>query len=39
VKIGSVGGKEFAVNDVKMDLAEMQNVYYGTFQKVIEGDL
>ncbi len=38
VKIGSVGGKEFAVNDVKMDLAEMQNVYYGTFQKVIEGD-
>jgi hypothetical protein len=24
---------------VKMDLAEMQNVYYGTFQKVIEGDL
>ena len=38
-KIGSVGGKEFVVNDVKMDLAEMQNVYYGTFQKVIEGDL
>ena len=38
-KIGSVGGKVFAVNDVKMDLAEMQNVYYGTFQKVIEGDL
>jgi phosphoribosylformylglycinamidine synthase len=39
VKIGSVGGKEFAVNDVKMNLVEMQNVYYGTFQKVIEGDL
>lgn len=38
-KIGNVGGKVFAVNDVKMDLAEMQNVYYGTFQKVIEGDL
>lgn len=38
-KIGSVGGKEFAVNDVKMDLADMQNIYYGTFQKVIEGDL
>jgi len=39
VKIGSVGGKEFAVNDVKMNLSDMQNVYYGTFQKVIEGDL
>lgn len=38
-KIGSVGGKEFAVNDVKMNLADMQNIYYGTFQKVIEGDL
>ena len=39
MKIGSVGGKEFAVNDVKMNLSDMQNVYYGTFQKVIEGDL
>jgi phosphoribosylformylglycinamidine synthase len=39
VKIGSVGGKEFAVNDVNMNLADMQNIYYGTFQKVIEGDL
>jgi len=38
-KIGSVGGKEFAVNDVKMNLADMQNIYYGMFQKVIEGDL
>lgn len=39
IKIGSVGGKEFALNDVKMNLADMQNIYYGTFQKVIEGDL
>lgn len=38
-KIGTVGGDTFALNDVKMNLSDMQNVYYGTFQKVIEGDL
>jgi phosphoribosylformylglycinamidine synthase subunit PurL len=38
-KIGTVGGREFIVNDVKMNLSDMQNIYYGTFQKVIEGDL
>jgi len=38
-KIGTVGGVTFALNDVKMDLAAMQEIYYGTFKKVIEGDL
>lgn len=38
-KIGTVGGSAFALNDVKMDLAAMQEIYYGTFKKVIEGDL
>jgi len=38
-KIGTVGGDIFALNDVKMNLADMQEVYYTTFAKVIEGDL
>ncbi len=38
-KIGSVGGDTFTINDVSMRLPEMQNIYYNTFQKVIEGDL
>jgi len=38
-KIGTVGGNTFELNDVKMNLADMQEVYYTTFAKVIEGDL
>ena len=38
-KIGTIGGDVFALNDVKMNLADMQEIYYGTFRKVIEGDL
>lgn len=38
-KIGTVGGAEFVLNDVQMNLSEMQNVYYNTFKKVVEGDL
>jgi phosphoribosylformylglycinamidine synthase subunit PurL len=38
-KIGTVGGDTFTVNDVTMRLPEMQNIYYNTFKKVIEGDL
>jgi hypothetical protein len=38
-KIGTVGGDTFAVNDVTMNLADMQSVYYNTFKQVIEGDL
>ncbi|MDD5051682.1 MAG: phosphoribosylformylglycinamidine synthase subunit PurL [Sulfuricurvum sp.] len=38
-KIGTVGGDTFSVNDVTMRLPEMQNIYYNTFKKVIEGDL
>ncbi|MDO9207092.1 MAG: phosphoribosylformylglycinamidine synthase subunit PurL [Sulfuricurvum sp.] len=38
-KIGTVGGEMFALNDVKMNLADMQEIYYTTFAKVIEGDL
>lgn len=38
-KIGTIGGDTFTLNDVTMNLPDMQNVYYGTFQKVIEGDL
>lgn len=38
-KIGTVGGTAFTLNDVKMDLTAMQEIYYGTFKKVIEGDL
>ena len=39
VKIGTVGGDTFSINDVSMRLPEMQNIYYNTFKKVIEGDL
>jgi phosphoribosylformylglycinamidine synthase subunit PurL len=38
-KIGTVGGDAFALNEVKMDLSKMQNIYYTTFKNVIEGDL
>jgi len=38
-KIGTVGGDQFTINDVTMRLPEMQNIYYNTFKKVIEGDL
>ncbi|MDD2267214.1 phosphoribosylformylglycinamidine synthase subunit PurL [Sulfuricurvum sp.] len=39
MRIGTVGGDTFTVNDVTMRLPEMQNIYYNTFKKVIEGDL
>ncbi|MFZ2968091.1 MAG: phosphoribosylformylglycinamidine synthase subunit PurL [Sulfuricurvum sp.] len=38
-KIGTVGGDTFGINAVTMHLSAMQSIYYGTFQKVIEGDL
>lgn len=38
-KIGTIGGDTFSFNDVTMRLPEMQNIYYNTFKKVIEGDL
>ena len=38
-KIGAVGADVFVLNDVKMNLADMQSVYYNTFKSVIEGDL
>lgn len=38
-KIGTIGGDAFSFNDVTMRLPEMQNIYYNTFKKVIEGDL
>ena len=38
-KIGTIGGDVFALNDVKMNLADMQEIYYTTFAKVIEWDL
>ncbi len=38
-KIGTVGGEMFVLNDVTMNLSDMQEVYYTTFGKVIEGDL
>ena len=38
-QIGTVGGDTFTLNDVKMNLSDMQNIYYNTFKKVIEGDL
>ncbi|MDD5387425.1 MAG: phosphoribosylformylglycinamidine synthase subunit PurL [Sulfuricurvum sp.] len=38
-KIGTICGDVFALNDVKMNLIDMQEVYYTTFGKVIEGDL
>ncbi|HEX5710893.1 MAG TPA: phosphoribosylformylglycinamidine synthase subunit PurL [Sulfuricurvum sp.] len=38
-KIGTVGGEMFVLNDVKMNLTDMREIYYTTFAKVIEGDL
>ncbi len=38
-KIGSVGGDSFTCNDVSMSLADLDEVYFGQFSKVIEQDI
>ena len=38
-KIGTVGGDMLKVNDVVMTLADLKEVYFGQFKKVIEQDI
>lgn len=38
-RVGVVGGDGLKVNDVTMRLAELDEVYFGTFKKVIERDI
>jgi phosphoribosylformylglycinamidine synthase II len=37
--IGEVGGEVVAINDVSLPLERVQDIYFGTFAKVIERDL
>jgi phosphoribosylformylglycinamidine synthase len=38
-KIGTVGGDKLRINDVEMSLADLKEVYFGQFKKVIEQDI
>jgi len=38
-KIGTVGGNDIKVNDVEMSLTDLDKVYFGKFQEVIEQDI
>jgi phosphoribosylformylglycinamidine synthase len=38
-KIGAVGGDKLKINDVEMSLADLKEVYFGQFKKVIEQDI
>jgi phosphoribosylformylglycinamidine synthase len=38
-KIGTVGGDKLKINDVEMSLADLKEVYFGQFKKVIEQDI
>ncbi len=38
-KIGTVGGNEVKLNDVKIDLVNLKKVYFNSFKRVIEQDL
>jgi phosphoribosylformylglycinamidine synthase len=37
-KIGSVGGDEVKIDNVKISLEELKNIYFGKFKRVIEQD-
>jgi phosphoribosylformylglycinamidine synthase II len=38
-KIGTVGGENFRLNDIAMSMEKLDDVYFGTFKRVIERDL
>ena len=38
-KIGTVGGAHFTCNNVMMGMAELQDIYFNTFARVIQRDL
>ena len=37
--IGKVGGEVLKLNDIEMNLEKLQEIYFGTFQEVIEQDI
>jgi phosphoribosylformylglycinamidine synthase len=37
--IGKIGGDIFKLNDVKMELSKLQDIYFKSFQKVVEQDI
>jgi phosphoribosylformylglycinamidine synthase len=39
VPLGTVGGKEFRLCDIRMDMDELKSIYFNTFKKEIERDL
>jgi phosphoribosylformylglycinamidine synthase len=38
-KLGTVGGNEFVLNDIKMSMDKLKDIYFNTFAKTIEQDL
>ncbi len=38
-RVGTVGGNALSINDVEMPLAQLDEIYFGTFKKVIERDI
>ncbi len=38
-KIGQVGGDDFVCEDVSMSLERLKNVYFNTFERIVEQDL
>lgn len=38
-KLGMVGGSEFVLNNIKMDMLKLKDIYFTTFAKTIEQDL
>jgi phosphoribosylformylglycinamidine synthase len=37
--IGKVGGESVRINSVEISLEKLQDIYFGTFKRVIEQDL
>ncbi|MEA1916842.1 MAG: phosphoribosylformylglycinamidine synthase subunit PurL [Campylobacterota bacterium] len=39
VKIGTVGGSNFTLNDVSVSMDKLEDIYFNTFKRVIEQDI
>ena len=37
--IGKIGGDLFKLNDIKMEINQLQSIYFNTFKKVVEQDI
>ncbi len=38
IKIGRVDGEEFCLDDIRVDMQKLKNIYFNTFKRIIEQD-